>query len=269
MSAVVTDIRPVPARRSQFSTTIEDTRTVTWRNLQSMRRVPEIIVFSTIQPIIFVLMFRYVFGGAISVPGIPYVDYLMPGIFVQVIAFGSINTAVGLSEDLHSGLIERFRSLPMAGSAMLAGRTTADLIRHSAVILLMVVMGFLVGFRIHTDALAFVAALGILLLFAFSFAWIFATVGLFAPNAEAAQASAFPILATLVFASSAFVPTATMPGWLQVFANHQPVTATANAVRALCLGGPTATDVFEAVAWAVAITAVFAPLAIRRYQRVT
>jgi ABC-2 type transport system permease protein/oleandomycin transport system permease protein len=248
---------------------LTDSMTVTWRNLVAMRRVPQVLVLSTIQPVIFVLMFRYVFGGAIETPGVPYVDYLMPGIFVQTITFGAVNTAVGLSEDLHGGIIERFRSLPMAASAVLAGRTGADLVRNVGVIILMACVGFAVGFRIHTNALAFLAALGIVLLFSLSMSWVFATLGLTAPNAEAAQAASFPVLAVLVFASSAFVPVDTMPGWLQVFAEHQPVTATVNAARALVLGGPTQTEVVKSIAWSLGIVAVFAPLAVRRYRRVT
>jgi ABC-2 type transport system permease protein/oleandomycin transport system permease protein len=224
-------------------------------------------MFSTVQPVIFVLMFRYVFGGAISVPGVPYVDFLMPGIFIQTVAFGAVNTAVGMAEDLNGGAIERFRSLPMARSAVLAGRTIADLVRDVFVVTVMVIVGFIVGFRIHTDAFAFVAAVGLILLFAFTLSWVFAFMGLATRNAEAAQAASFPILAVLVFASSAFVPLDSMPGWLQAYASHQPVTAAIDAVRALVLGGPTAGKVFTSVAWCIGIIAVFAPLAVSRYRR--
>jgi ABC transporter DrrB family efflux protein len=247
-----------------------DTLTITWRNLVAMRRVPQVLVFSTIQPIIFVLMFRYVFGGAISpgaeFRGIPYVDFLMPGIFVQTITFSSIQTGVGLAEDLSKGLIERFRSLPMARSAVLGGRTLADLARNVFVFALMVVVGFLVGFRIHTNIAAFALALGLLLLFAFALSWIFATVGLAMGNAEAAQAAAFPIMAPMVFASSAFVPLSSQPGWLQVFSAHQPVTLTVNAIRALCVGGPTIGPVVQSLLWSVGLILVFAPIAVRRYR---
>jgi len=248
-------------------TAVADGLTLTWRNLLAMKRTPEVIVFSTIQPVLFVLMFRYVFGGAIDVPGVRYVDYLMPGIFVQTIAFGAVGTGVGLAEDLGKGLIERFRSLPMARSAVLAGRTTADLVRNMFVVALMVAVGFLVGFRVHTNALAMVAAFGLLMLVSFAFSWVFALMGMAAKTPEAAQAAAFPILAPMVFASSAFVPSDSMPGWLQVFADHQPVTAVVDAVRALVLGGPTAGKVFAALAWCVGIVAVFAPLAVARYRK--
>jgi ABC-2 type transport system permease protein/oleandomycin transport system permease protein len=240
---------------------------IAWRNLITLVRLPQLLIFATIQPVIFVLMFRYVFGGAINVPGIPYVDYLMPGIFVQTVTFGAMTTGVGLAQDMATGLIERFRSLPMARSAVLAGRTTADLVRNVFVVLLMLVVGVLVGFRPHATALEFVGGLLIVLLFAFALSWIFALVGMSAPNAEAAQAMSFPIIAPLVFASSAFVPVSTMPDWLQAFANHQPVSATVNAVRGLMIGGADASDILAAIAWSVGIIAVFAPLAVRRYRR--
>jgi ABC-2 type transport system permease protein/oleandomycin transport system permease protein len=248
---------------------VSDGLAITRRNLISLFRVPTTLVFSTVQPVIFVLMFRYVFGGAIPLPGFhhPFVDYLMAGIFVQTVTFGSMNTGVGLAEDLHKGLIERFRSLPMARSAVLAGRTTADLVRNVFVVFLMVVVGFLVGFRVHTGILAFLGAIGILLLFGFAMSWMMALIGLRVRNAEAAQAAAFPLIAPLVFASNAFVPSKSMPGWLQAFANHQPVSATVSAVRALTNGGPTAGHVVSALLWITGMIVVFAPFAVGRYRR--
>ncbi len=246
---------------------VADTFAVAGRNLTAMRRVPQVLVFSTIQPVLFVLMFRYVFGGAIRVPGVRYVDYLMPGIFAQTIAFGSIQTGVGLAEDLGKGMIERFRSLPMARSAVLAGRTVADLVRNLFVFTLMLAVGFAVGFRVHTNVAAFLGGVGLLLLFAFALSWVFAYVGLAVGNAEAAQAAAFPVMAPLVFASSAFVPIESQPGWLQVFSEHQPLTIVVNAIRALVLGGPSLSLALQSMAWSVAIVAVFAPLAVRRHRR--
>lgn len=270
-ATTVTTATTVPdtemARTTRLRFAAADTLTIAGRNLMGMKRVPQVLVFSTIQPVLFVLMFRYVFGGAIQVPGVDYVDYLMPGIFAQTIAFGSIQTGVGLAEDLGKGLIERFRSLPMARSAVLAGRTVADLARNLIVFSLMVAVGFLVGFRVHTGVVAFLAAVALLLAFAFALSWVFATLGLAVGNAEAAQAAAFPVLAPLVFASSAFVPLEAQPGWLQVFSAHQPVTITVNAVRALVLGGPTLSLALQSLAWSVGIVAVFAPLAVRRYRR--
>ena len=246
---------------------VRDTLAITKRNLIAYRRVPQLLVFSTIQPVIFVLMFTYVFGGAIDTGPIPYIDYLMPGIFVQVVVFGSIATAIGLASDLKSGLLERFRSLPMGRSAVLTGRTFADLTRNVFVVTLMMIVGFLVGWRIHTNVFGLIAGGLLVLLFGYSMSWIFATVGLAMGDPETAQAAAFPVLAPLVFASSAFVPVDSMPSWLQPFAEHQPVSVTASAVRALTLGGPTASWVLQSIAWTVVILAVFGPWAVRIYRK--
>lgn len=258
---------PRRAALAERSAPVGDAIAVTWRNLIAYRRVPQLLVFSTIQPVIFVLLFRYVFGGAVAVPGGRYVDYLIPGIFVQTVVFGAMGTAIGLASDLKSGLLERFRSLPMARSAVLAGRTSADLVRNVFVAALMAIVGFAVGFRVHTNPLAFVAGLGLVLLFGYVLCWVFALVGLAVGDPETAQAAAFPLMAPLVFASSAFVPVASMPAWLQTFADHQPVSVTASAVRALMQGGPTSWYLVQSVGWCLAILAVFAPLAVRRYRR--
>jgi ABC-2 type transport system permease protein len=257
-------------RRSAFGWAAQDALTVAWRNLVAMTRQPQVLVFSTIQPIIFVLMFRYVFGGAIRVPGVDhYVDYLMPGVFAQTVVFGSIQTGVALAEDLNKGLIERFRSLPMARSAVLAGRTLADLVRNVFVIALMVIVGFLVGWRVHVNVFSVLAGLGVMLLFAHALSWVFAIVGLSSPNAEAAQAAAFPIMAPLVFASTAFVSASSMPAVLEWFAEHQPVSIVIDAVRALTYGHQFSSPgtVLAAIVWSVGIIAVSAPLAVRIYRR--
>jgi ABC-2 type transport system permease protein/oleandomycin transport system permease protein len=248
---------------------LRDTLAIAKRGLYAYVRVPQLLVFSTIQPVIFVIMFRYVFGGAISgLPaGVPYVDYLMPGIFVQTVTFGAIATAIGLATDMKSGLMERFHALPMARSAVLTGRTLADLTRNVFVVILMMVVGFLVGWRIHTNILGLLTGALLVLFFGYAMSWIFATVGLFVGDPETAQAAAFPVLAPLVFASSAFVPTTQMPGWLQAFANHQPVSATANAVRALTIGGPTTKDVVQALSWDIGLLLVFSVIAVRLYRR--
>jgi ABC-2 type transport system permease protein len=259
---------PERPQRSALAWAVSDTTTIAWRNLITLKRLPQLLIFATVQPVIFVLMFRYVFGGAIKVPGVPYVDYLMPGVFAQTVAFGAIQTGVGLAEDLHKGLIERFRSLPMARSAVLAGRTLADLVRNVFVIALMLAVGYMVGFRVQTNALGLVAGMAVMLLFGFSLTWIFAIVGLSTSNAETAQAASFPILAPLIFASSAFVPVASMPGWLQGFARNQPVSAVITAVRDLTLGGTdTTAHVLIAMAWCIGIVVVAAPFAVRRYRR--
>ena len=246
-----------------------DALAIAGRNLTALRRVPKLLVFSTIQPLVFVLLFRYVFGGvaALALPGgVRYVDYLLPGVFVQTAVFGAMNTAVGLATDLQSGLLERFRSLPMARSAVLAGRTIADLTRNIFVVALMAGVGFAVGFRIHNGVGPFLAAMLLVLLFGLALSWIWAVVGLAVGDPETAQAAAFPVLMPLVFASSAFIPVSTMPWWLQGFARHQPVSVTASAVRALVLGGPTSTYVWQSVAWLIGIIIVFAPLGVWRYR---
>lgn len=271
---ITTEVPTIPAAdhpvpHPQPLRPLRDAWTVATRNLIGYIRVPQLLIFSTVQPVIFVLLFRYVFGGAVRLPGFPYPyqDYLMPGIFVQTTVFGSIATAVGLATDLKSGLLERFRSLPMARSALLAGRTTADLARNVIVVILMLVVGFAVGFRIHTNVLGLLAALGLVLLFGYTMSWVFATVGLAVGDPESAQAAAFPVMAPLVFASTAFISVKTMPTWLQGFAAHQPVSVTADAVRALVDGGPTASSVEQCLAWCIGILVVFAPLAVRRYRR--
>jgi len=258
-----------PTRGRSFGAA-RDAMAIAGRNLIALRRVPRLLIFSTIQPLVFVFLFRYVFSGVaqLALPrGTRYVDFLMPGVFVQTAVFGAMNTAVGLATDLQTGLLERFRSLPMARSAVLAGRTLADLIRSVFVVSLMTAVGFAVGFRIHAGVAAFLAGMLLVVLFVFAMSWIFAVVGLAVGDPETAQAAAFPVMAPLVFASSAFIPVKTMPGWLQPFARHQPVSVTASAVRALVLGGPTSTYVWQALAWVAGIVIVFAPLGVRRYRR--
>ena len=260
---------------------LRDTGALTVRNLLHYVRVPELLVFTFVQPIMFVLLFRYVFGGSIPIPGLPYVDYLMPGIFVQTVVFGATATAIGLAEDIGTGIVERFRSLPMTRFAVLAGRTAADLIRNTGVVIVMFVIGVLVGFRPEGGIPRIVLALLLILGFAHALSWIFANVGLRASNAEAAQAISFPILFPLTFASSAFVPVSNMPGWLQAFAWHQPVTIVVNAARALMLGPEAAAQLqaegilrastlsytLQSIAWIIGILAVFVPLAVRRFNR--
>jgi ABC-2 type transport system permease protein/oleandomycin transport system permease protein len=253
-------------RRIPFAS-IRDTKAVVRRNLIHYVRVPQLLVFSTIQPVIFVLMFRFVFGGSINTGPISYVDYLMPGIFLQTVVFGSLATAIGLATDLKSGLMERFHALPMWTPAVLAGRTLADLTRNVFVVILMMVVGFLVGWRIHTNALGVLAGTGLLVLFGYAMSWIFATVGLWVKDPETAQAAAFPVLAPLVFASAAFVPVENMPGWLQPWARNQPVSVTADAVRALTIGGPTSSLVLKSILWSFLILAIFAPIAVRLYRK--
>jgi ABC transporter DrrB family efflux protein len=246
-----------------------DVLAIAGRNLNVIRRTPRLLAFSTIQPLVFLVLFRYVFAGvaARTMPGIPYVDYLMPGIFVQVTVFGAMNTAIGLASDVQSGLLERFGSLPMSRVAVLAGRTIADLARNVFVVALMVGLGYAVGFRIHNGVGPFLAGLGLVLGFGLAMSWVYAVVGLAVGDPETAQAAGFPLLAPLVFASGAFIPVTTMPGWLQAFAAHQPVSYTASAMRALVLGGATSAYVWESLAWYAGIIIVFAPLGAWLYRR--
>jgi ABC-2 type transport system permease protein/oleandomycin transport system permease protein len=255
-----------PAARVRWL--VSDIYTIVWRYIVAIRRQPETIFFSVIQPLLLVLLFRYVFGGSIHVKGTTYIDYLMPGVFVQTVAFGSVSTAVGIAEDLQKGLIERFRALPMARSAVLFGRTMADLVRNVGSVAIMTGVGFAVGFRIHTNVPCFIAGLLMLLLLAWVLSWGFALIGLAAENSETANVMAFPFLFPFVFASSGFVPVSSMPGWLQVFANNQPITKVVDSARALMSGGPTATFTWEAVAWCVGLLALFIPLAVNRYRRI-
>jgi ABC transporter DrrB family efflux protein len=267
MTATIVTPAISPPARPTAGWLVADALAVARRNLIVMTRTPQVIVFSTIQPVLFVLMFRYVFGGSIHIPGVRYVDYLICGVLVQTIAFGSQTTAVALAEDLHRGLIERFRSLAMARSALLAGRALADACRYLLVIAVMIGVGFAVGFRLHTNPVALVAAGALVLLFGLAMSWVMALLALTSKSAEAATAASFPLLALLVFPSNVFVATRYMPAPVREYAADQPVSATANAVRSLLIGGPTTTHVLVAIAWSIGIVAVFAPLAVHRYRR--
>jgi ABC transporter DrrB family efflux protein len=258
-----------PLARPSLYWTFADALVLAKRHLIQIPRIPEELIFATIQPIMFVLLFRYVFGGAIAVSGTSYVNYLMAGIFAQTVIFGATSTGIGLATDLQRGLVDRFRSLPMAKSAVLTGRTISDLVRNTFVVFVMWMVGLLVGFRPDGNILSWVAAVGLLLLTSFAFSWISATIGLLVRTVEAAQSAGFIWLFPLTFASSAFVPTQSMPSWLQTFANHQPVTLIVNAVRGLLLNQPNASTIWQAIAWCVGILVVFIPLAVWAYGRRT
>jgi ABC-2 type transport system permease protein len=268
-SSLVVGVRADERRPRDWLSPVRDTSAIAWRNLIGIRRVPQLMVFTLIQPVIFVLLFTYVFGGAIKglPPGITYVDYLISVVFVQTAVFGSIITAVGMATDLKSGIIERFRSLPMSPSAVLVGRSMSDLTRNVFVVILMAIVGFLVGFRYGSGLGKFLLGMLLVLAFGYAMSWIFAMVGIAVKDPETAQAAAFPILAPLVFASSVFVPVSTMPGWLQAFAEHQPVSLTASAARQLMIGIPAGNDLLWSIVWIAGIIAVCAPLAVRLYRR--
>jgi ABC transporter DrrB family efflux protein len=237
-----------------------------------------VLVLSSIMPVIFILMFTYVFGGAIQGALPPaagsYVNWLVPGLLAQFALFGGSGTASGLAEDLAKGAIDRFRSLPMTSSALLAGRTLSDLVRSTGTTALLLAVGFAIGFRPQTGLLRLLAAMAVGLLFGYAWSWVMALLALAVRTAEAVQAATYMVVFPLAFTSSVFVPTQTMPGWLQPFAANQPVTVASNALRGLLLGqgalppGRTvAGQVALALVWAAAIIAVFAPLAVRRYRR--
>ncbi len=250
---------------------VTDTAVVTGRNLRHFIRQPDLLVFSTIQPVLFVLLFVYVFGGAIgrSLPhGVAYVDFLLPGIFVQSVTFGASQTAVGLKEDLERGVVDRFRSMPMARSAVLAGRTVADLVRNIAIIGLMIAVGYLVGFRFLGGVAGAVACVAVVAAFGLALSWIFAFVALTVRGAETAQTAGFVVIFPLVFASSVFVPVSTFPDWLQAFAKINPVTVTADAARSFAFYG-TPASLGAAAAWIGGLLAVFIPLSVWRYRRIS
>jgi len=265
--AAPNDLRLPSRRRSKLAWAAADSLAVANRNVIGMTRRPQVLAFATIQPVLFVLLFRYVFGSSIHIPGVSYTNYLMAGIFVQTVMFGAQSTAVGMAEDLRNGLLERFRSLVMARSAVLAGRVLADALLNVFGIVLMLGVGYLVGFRLHTNVAALVAATGMLLLFGFAISWVNVLLGLAAKSAEAAAAASLPLTVLLAFPSSAFLLTNNMPGPLRAYADHQPLTAAVNTVRPLLLGGPTASHAVAAIIWCAGIVAVFAPLSVLKYRR--
>ncbi|MEA2635451.1 MAG: type transport system permease protein [Chloroflexota bacterium] len=259
--------------RSALVWAILDALVLARRSVLETLRIPELIMFVAIQPVMFVILFRYVFGGAIQVPGGQYVNYLMPGIFVQTVAFGGVTTAIGLAQDMQRGIIDRFRSLPMSSSAVLTGRTIADLARNLFTVIIMLIVGFLVGFRPGGTPFEFLLGIVVLLGVSFAFSWISAFIGLLVRSVEAAQSGGFIWLFPLTFASSAFVPVATMPSWLRGFAQHNPVSVLADSLRGLFHVNPALTTadtrwaLIQSAAWIVGILVVFVPLSVIRYRR--
>jgi ABC transporter DrrB family efflux protein len=250
------------------------TATVTRRALLRYVRTPQLIVMATLQMSMFFLIYRYLFGGAIHVPGFPYVDYLVPGFIATGVLFSGIGAAVATAEDVHDGFVDRLRSLPIPRSSVLTARAIADTAILTLASAVTVGIAFAVGFRLHGSALEGLAAFGLVIVFGFAFEWVFVTMGLFAGNGQAAQGMGM-IVFPFAFISSAYVPVASMPGWLQVFAEHQPLTYMVDSVRALTfgphaealLGHPTSYFVTRALIWTVAIVAVFLPVAVAKYRR--
>jgi len=238
------------------------------RNLKRMLRSPDLIFYAVFQPVLFILMFVYVFGGAIKLPNMEYKQFLMPGIFVQTVVFGSVAaTAIGVALDMQRGIMDRFLSLPISSSSVLLGRQLSEILRNIGLICVLVVMSLIVGFRFHGTLLSVLGGMGLLLLFGFAFSWVATFIGLVSGSAEAAQSAGLMWLFPFTFVSSAFVPTSTMPGWLQLYAKHSPITTVADTLRLLFNGQPASTSVWEALAWSIVIMAVFMPLAIHRFRR--
>jgi len=270
MTSTSTSTPTSERHHSSLSYAVRDVVTLARRNLLALVRIPTALVFMVIQPVMFVLLFRYVFGGALGseVPGGQYVNFLIPGILVQTTIFGAVGTAIGLAEDLQRGLIERFKALPMARMAVLGGRTLADMSRNVLVLVIITGVGFLVGFRPHGSFLSYIAACLVMLLFAYCLSWGFAFVGLAAPNSETAQAMTFPLIFPLTFASTIFIPLGYLPWWLRGFANNQPVSEAADAVRSLMSGTPAGNSVWVTLIWSVALISVLAPLAVNQFRKV-
>ena len=247
--------------------TIADALLLAERNLRRLPRNPDLLVGVTFQPIMFVVLFTYVFGGAINTPGYDYIDFFLPGIVIQMIAFTGYATALGIADDLRKGLIDRFRSLPIARSAVIAGRTLSDVAMNLIALATMLVVGFLVGFSFDSNAAQIAAGCGLVLLFGYAMSWVYCFFGLVASSPESASAMITIVIFPLTFVASVYVPTSSMPKFFEAIANANPITTVVDALRALWLHEPAGTDIGFALLWCVGITAVFAVLATARYRR--
>ena len=258
--------RPVPL---SLRLALRDVWGITKRNLLRIIRTPQLLFVSLLQPAIILLLFRYVLGGAIRIPGIDYVNYVMPGIFLEAVLIGGMTTALALAQDLQAGMIDRFRSLPMARPAFLVGRTLADLSRSVLALAFIIGLGVLVGFRFHNNAAACLAGVALIIAFGFALTWVYAAIGLAVKDPQTAQMAAILPMFILFFASSALVPVSTMPGWLQPFAQNQPATVTINAVRALFQGGPVYHDLWQSLLWSTGILIVSLIVSLNLYRKAT
>jgi ABC transporter DrrB family efflux protein len=269
VSAELTVAQPIEARGG-IGLALRDTAGVAKRNLLRIVRTPLMLIVTAIQPALLLILFRYVLGGAIQIPGSrPYVDFVVPAIFVEAVLIGGMTTSIGLAQDLKSGIIDRFRSLPMARSAVLAGRTVADLSRSVFSLAVMIGLGLLVGFRFDSTVPKILAGIAVILAFGYAFSWMYAAIGLATKDPETAQIAGILPFFVLMFASNAIVPVATMPGWLQGFARNQPLSVTVSAVRALLEGGAAMHWVWQSLAWAAGIFAVFFTVSIWLYRNAT
>lgn len=248
---------------------LRDTGGVAKRNLLRILRTPRLLIIGLLQPLLLLLLFRYVLGGAIEIPGVSYVDFVVPSVLIEAVLIGGMTTAIGLSQDLKSGIVDRFRSLPMARSAVLAGRSVADISRSVLSLIVMVALGLAVGFRFHAPVTAIVAGMLLILVFGYSFIWVYAAIGLATKDPETAQVAGILPFFILMFASNAVVPVESMPSWLQPFARNQPLSVTVDAVRGLFEGGPVGHWVWQVLAWAAAIFVVFFTLSLHLYRTAT
>jgi ABC transporter DrrB family efflux protein len=257
--------------------TIRDSLVIAQRNIIRIKRVPDVMAFVLIQPLMFVLLFAYVFGGSIDIPGGNYREFLIAGIFAQTVVFGATFTGAGLAEDLQKGLINRFRSLPMSRSAVVAGRTASDVVYNALSILVMSIAGLFVGWRIRGSVLDAIAGFALLLFFSYAFSWVMACVGLLVPTPEVVNNASFIILFPLTFIANTFVPSDNLPGVLRTIAEWNPISTLTHAVRVqfgnIPEGTPDPTawplqnSVLYSLIWAIALIVIFAPIATRLYQR--
>jgi ABC-2 type transport system permease protein len=273
-----TATRPAAATGTLSSAT-RDGLIIMWRNLKRIPRIPELAIFAILQSIMFVVLFAFVFGGAIPLPGYPpdpkyYREYLMPGIFAQTIVFAAGTTAIGMADDIGKGIIDRFRSLPMARSAVLSGRSLADVVYNGGILIVLMVSGLFVGWTVHTGVGNLIAGIALLLLFAFAMSWVGIYLGLSVPTVEVAQQAIFTVLFPITFISNVFVPPQTLPSWLQFIAEWNPTSTLTGSLRELWGNpNPYATDSFPSqnpvlvtIVWVVVLIAIFGPLGVRRYR---
>lgn len=248
---------------------LRDSWTEAVRHLRIIPRNMELMMFATLQPIMFVLLFNYVFGGAISAPGFEgdYTQYLLPGVFAQTVVFGSAFTGIGLATDMEKGYVDRLRTLPISQSAVLIGRTISDFVRNAITFTVMLLVGFLIGFRFDGGWVRGLLACALLLGFSYAFSWIQALIGLSVKSVEAANSAGFIWMFPMTFVSSAFVPTESMPGWLRTVADVNPFTIVTNASRALYNGLPVGNDVWISLAWAIGLAVMFAALSVRKFTQ--
>jgi ABC transporter DrrB family efflux protein len=251
---------------NNLSNALSDIDIMTRRNMLRYIRLPQLLVFNALLNIVLLLLFNYVFGGAIRTGGIAYIQYFLPGFMVQTVVFGSTQTSVGLAEDLSKGMIDRFRSLPMARLAFLTGRVVADAVRYAILIVLMIIVGSIMGFRFENGVVPVITGVGLIILFGIALTWVGVFIGISVRDVETAQVAGFVWVFPLVFASSLYVPIETMPSWLQVFAQINPVTPMVDTMRALSLGGNVSASLWKTLAWDGAIILAFLTIALRRYK---